>query len=146
MHHQTLPFLGGALRNAFDLARGSHVVMMASDLETDPNDLKALVAESEKNPSAIIATSRWLRKGEFHGYSPIKLVCNWIFQRFFSILYLTRLSDMTYGYRLLPTRLVQAIAWEELRHPFNLETIVKPLRLGGSGDRDPFHLVRSDRG
>jgi len=37
---------------------------------------------------------------------------------------------MTYGYRILPTRLVQAIRWEELRHPFYLETVVKPLRLG----------------
>jgi len=130
VHHQRLPFLGGALREAFDLARGSHVVMMASDLETDPNDVCTLIAEAEKNPSGIVATSRWIRGGEFHGYSKIKLVCNWIFQHFFSWLYGTRLTDMTYGYRILPTRLVQGIRWEELRHPFNLETIVKPLRLG----------------
>ena len=127
---QTRPFLGGALRDAFDVARGSHIIMMASDLETDPNDVKNLIAEAEKNPDEIVATSRWLRKGEFHGYSRIKLACNWLFQRFFSLLFGTRLTDMTYGYRLLPTRLVQAIEWEELRHPFNLETIVKPLRLG----------------
>ncbi len=37
---------------------------------------------------------------------------------------------MTVGFRILPTSLVQAIEWEELRHPFNLECIVKPLRLG----------------
>ena len=129
---QTRPFLGGALRDAFDVARGSHVIMMASDLETDPNDVKHLIAEAGKNPAAIVATSRWLRKGEFHGYSRIKLICNWVFQRFFSLLFWTHLSDMTYGYRLLPTDLVQAIQWEELRHPFNLETIVKPLRLGVS--------------
>ena len=128
--HQKLPFLGGALRDAFDISRGSHVVMMASDLETDPNDVKALIDESRKNPGMIIATTRWLVPGQFHGYSKIKLVCNWIFQRFFSILYGTHLTDMTYGFRLLPTKMVQAIKWEELRHPFNLETVVKPLRLG----------------
>jgi hypothetical protein len=77
-----------------------------------------------------VATSRWISGGAFHGYSPIKLLCNWIFQRFFSGLYGTHLTDMTYGYRILPTKLVQAIQWEELRHPFNLETVVKPLRLG----------------
>jgi hypothetical protein len=128
--HQKLPYLGGALRDAFDIARGSHVIMMASDLETDPNDVKGLIAEARKNPGGIVATSRWLAPGQFHGYSKIKLVCNWMFQRFFSILYGTKLTDMTYGFRLLPTKLVQAIQWEELRHPFNLETIVKPLRLG----------------
>ncbi len=130
VHHQRLPFLGGAIREAFDLARGSHVVMMASDLETDPSDVRALIAEAEKNPSAIVTASRWLRAGAFQGYSQVKLVCNWIFQRSFSILYGTRLSDMTYAYRIFPTRLVQSIRWEELRHPFLLETLVKPLRLG----------------
>ena len=128
--HQKLPFLGGALRDAFDISRGSHVIMMASDLETDPNDVKGLIEEARKNPGGIVATSRWLAAGQFHGYSRIKLACNWLFQRFFSILYGTQLTDMTFGYRLLPTKLVQAIQWEELRHPFNLETVVKPLRLG----------------
>src|ERR1700744_3830453 len=33
--NQTLPFLGGALRDSFDISRGSHLIMMASDLETD---------------------------------------------------------------------------------------------------------------
>ena len=130
VHNQRLPFLGGAIREAFDLARGSHVLMMASDLETDPDDVRILIAEEEKNPSAIVTTSRWLKAGTFQGYSNVKLVCNWIFQRCFSILYGTRLSDMTYGYRIFPTKLVQSIRWEELRHPFLLETLVKPLRLG----------------
>jgi glycosyltransferase involved in cell wall biosynthesis len=130
VHHQKLPFLGGAFREAFDLARGSHVLMMASDLETDPNDARPMIAEARKNPSAVITATRWTKRGAFKGYSPIKLVCNWIFQRCFSVLYGVRLSDMTFGYRIFPTKLVQNIRWDELRHPFLFETIVKPLRLG----------------
>jgi hypothetical protein len=127
---QKLPFLGGALRDAFDIALGSHVVIMASDLETNPDEVATLIDEAEKNPSAIVTTSRWIQGGEFHGYSKIKLLCNWVFQHFFSILYSTHLTDMTFGFRIFPTKLVQAINWEEVRHPFNLESIVKPLRLG----------------
>lgn len=127
---QKLPFLGGALRDGFNIARGSHVIIMASDLETNPNDVHRLIAEARKNPSGVVSTSRWIRGGEFHGYSGVKLVCNWIFQRCFSLLYLTSLSDMTFGFRILPTELVRRIRWEELRHPFNLECILKPLRLG----------------
>ncbi len=127
---QQRPFLGGALRDAFDAARGSHVIIMSSDLETNPNEAHLLVAKSREHPGWVITTSRWIRGGSFTGYSPIKLVCNWIFQRFFSLLYFTRLTDMTYGYRIFPTKLVQAIQWEELRHPFNLESMIKPLRLG----------------
>ena len=130
VHHQTLPFLGGAVREAFDLARGSHVIMMATDLETDPNAVRQLIAEERKNPSGIVTASRWREGVGFEGYSKIKLLCNWVFQRFFSILYGTHLTDMTFAYRIFPTRLVQAIHWEELRHAFLFETIVKPLRLG----------------
>jgi hypothetical protein len=46
------------------------------------------------------------------------------------MLYWTRLTDMTFGFRIMPTTLAQAIHWEEVRHSFNLENIVKPLRLG----------------
>lgn len=127
---QKLPFLGGALRDAFDAARGSHIIIMGSDLETNPDEVQILIEEQQKNPANIVTTSRWIRGGKFHRYSPIKLVCNWVFQRFFSLLYGTRLTDMTFGFRIMPAGLVQAIKWEEVRHPFNLECIVKPLRLG----------------
>jgi hypothetical protein len=128
--HQELPYLGGALRDAFKVARGSHVIIMASDMETNPNEVQLLIAAEQSNPSGIVTTSRWMSGGAFHGYSKIKLVCNWIFQRFFSLLYLTHLTDMTFGFRILPTKLVRSIQWEELRHSFNLESVVKPLRLG----------------
>ena len=130
VHHQQLPFLGGALREAFDLARGTHCIMMAADLETNPHDVPLLIAAARNNPAHIVTATRWQGGVRFVGYSRIKLVCNWIFQRFFSLLYATRLSDMTFAYRIFPTKLVQAIRWEELRHPFLFETLVKPLRLG----------------
>jgi hypothetical protein len=130
VHNQHLPFLGGAMREAFELAHGTHVIVMASDLETDPTDVRKMIDEACKQPDAIITASRWRKSGSFEGYNFVKLLANWVFQRFFSILYSTNLSDLTYGYRLFPTRLVQAIQWEELRHPFLFETIIKPLRLG----------------
>ena len=130
VHKQTLPYLGGALREAFELARGSHLVLMASDLETDPNDVKRLIAGAEENPSAIIAASRWLKAGSFQGYSPARRVLNRIFQVIFAALYGKRLTDLTYAYRIYPTKLVRSLRWEELRHPFLFEALVKPLRLG----------------
>jgi glycosyltransferase involved in cell wall biosynthesis len=123
-------FLGGALRDGFDVARGSHIIIMGSDLETNPADVRHLITEARKNPTSVVSTSRWIHGGEFHGYSGIKLVCNWFFQRGFSLLYLTKLTDLTFGFRILPTALVRSIHWEEIRHPFNLECILKPLRLG----------------
>lgn len=130
VHRQSLPFLGGAIREGFMIAEGSHVIMMASDLETDPHDVATMIERAKSLPQAVITASRWANGGSFSGYSPIKLGLNKLFQASFAVLYQTSLTDMTYGYRLFPTALVRAIRWEELRHPFLLETIVKPLRLG----------------
>jgi len=130
--NQKLPFLGGAIRDAFNVCIGSQVIMMASDLETDPHLVKELIKFSRQDASAVITSTRWKTKGGFKGYNPLKLLLNKVFQSVFSILYRTSLSDMTYGYRLFPTELVRSINWEELGHPFLFETIIKPLKLGVS--------------
>lgn len=127
---QILPFLGGAMRDAFARAAGSHLLMMASDLETPPEKVKDFIREAKQHPDMIITGSRWIAGGGFKGYSRLKYALNFLFQRLFSLLYRTPLTDMTYGYRIFPVPLVQSIRWEELRHPFLFETVIKPLRLG----------------
>lgn len=130
VHDQKLPYVGGAIREGIMLAKGSHVVMMSSDLETDPLLIKEFVILAKKYPRRIITASRWKRGGGFEGYNKIKLICNLIFERSIALFYFVRLTDITYAYRIFPTRLMQRIRWEELKHPFFLETALKPIRLG----------------
>ena len=130
LHLQKIPFIGGAIQEAFNLARGSHVIMMASDLETDPNLIPLLIEKSKIFPDNIITVTRWKSGGGFKNYSKIKLFANWIFQKIFSLLYWTNLSDMTYAFRIYPINIVRKINWQELKHPFLFETIIKPLRIG----------------
>lgn len=68
-------------------------------------------------------------RGAFPGYPPLKRVANFLFQRFFARLYRCPVTDFTFGYRLYPTALVKAIAWQETGHAFVFESLVKPLRL-----------------
>lgn len=128
--YQTLPYAGGALQDGIMAAKGSHILMMAPDLETNPHNVKDFIIEGKKYPSDMITASRWLQKGSFEGYNKIKYVLNLIFQRFFSWFYGVKLTDITFAYRLAPAELLQSINWEELRHPFFLETALKPIRLG----------------
>lgn len=130
VYEQKLPFLGGAIRDGIKIAKGSHLVMMSADLETDPILINKFIEQAKKYPDGIITASRWRRGGSFKGYSKIKLVCNYIFEKAIAWFYFSNLSDMTFGYRLFPTELMQNINWEELKHPFCLETALKPLRLG----------------
>ena len=126
-HFQTLPFIGGAIQKGFEMSTGTHIIMMASDLETDPNDVKNLINLSKVNQSSIITANRWIKGGSFKKYNIIKFYLNFLFQLMLKCIFLTKLSDMTYGFRIFPSNLVKEIKWQELKHPFLLETILKPL-------------------
>lgn len=136
--YQTHPFAGGAVRDGMEYASGSHTIMMAPDLETDPHSVKDFIEMAKEYPADMITASRWLKKGNFAGYSKIKYVLNYIFQKTFSLIYRVKLTDITFGYRLAPTKLFQSIEWEETKHPFFLETALKPIRLG-----TPIHEISS---
>ena len=126
---QTIPYAGGAVRDGMDASKGSHTIMMAPDLETDPHTVKNLIALAKKCPNDMITASRWLTKGSFAGYNKTKYVLNFLFQKIFSTFYGVKLTDITFGFRLAPTKLFQSINWEEEKHPFFLETALKPIRL-----------------
>ena len=130
IYYQEKPFVGMAMREAFERVRGSHVVMMSTDLETDPRLVAQMIAEEKKCPEGIVTASRWVKGGGFKGYSKIKLAGNYLFQKAIAALYLTKRTDLTYAYRIFPSKLMQSIRWEEEKHPFFLETALKPLRLG----------------
>lgn len=127
---QILPFLGGALREGLQVARGSHVILMFSDGESEPRSVADLIREAKNNPEDVIVASRWIEKNSFQNYPFLKTLLNYFFQKTFSFLYLKKITDFTFGYRLYPTPLMQTIDWQETGHSFVFESIVKPLRLG----------------
>jgi glycosyltransferase involved in cell wall biosynthesis len=137
VHNQTLPRLGGAMREAFSLAKGGWVMLMASDLETDPALIPRFIAKAREGRWDIICGSRWLTAGSFQGYGGIKLLLNWLFQNLLRALYRTRLTDLTYAYRLYRKEVLAGIAWEKLDHSFLLESLLKPLRQGARATEVP---------
>lgn len=126
---QSLPGVGGALKEAFARAQGDAVVLMTPDLETPPEILPAMIQKLEDGYDMATAT-RWRRGIKLNGYHPGKMMLNFLFQQIFRAVYLTRLSDLTYGYRAFKIGVIKHIHWEEPRHPFFFETMLKPLRLG----------------
>ncbi len=130
IYYQKKPFIGAAISEAFEFVKGSHVVMMSSDLETPPEAISEFINLSKQYPDKIITASRWIKGGGFKGYSKPKWIANYIFQKMLSLIFCVKYTDLTYAYRIFPTELVQKIKWEEVKHPFFLETALKPLRLG----------------
>jgi len=127
---QTHPSSGGAIIDGFKACRGSHVIMMASDLETNPWDIPRFIELAKQNPDDIITASRWLDKSSFIDYGLFKKMINILFQKTFCFLYNSNLTDITFAYSLFPSILVKSIRWEEYGHSLFLESLLKPLRLG----------------
>lgn len=128
---QKYPGLGGAYAHGIEVARGDYILMIASDLETDPNLVKSMISKSLKFPDAIITTTRW--KGDssgFASYGHIKKLLNLIFQKWISLLYQSELTDYTFGFRLYPRQALSEIKWQTTNFAFLLESILVPLRRG----------------
>ena len=126
--YQKKPHFGGALLSAIEAINTTHFIMMASDLETNPYHVKKLIKKSISFPNSIIVASRWKKKNSFKNYNKIKYFCNKLFQIFFSILFKTKLNDLTFGYRVYPSKIIKKIKFKENKHPIMLESLLIPLK------------------
>jgi hypothetical protein len=130
--NQKLPGMGGAMRDALEVAEGSHVIILTGDQSADPSCVALLIEYAKLKPNSIISASRYAKGGriEEEGYGKLKMAWNKLSQIYCSVLYQSRLSDFTLAYRICPTEYYHGIVWEETKHPFALETTLKFLRVG----------------
>jgi glycosyltransferase involved in cell wall biosynthesis len=128
---QKYPGLGGAYAHGIEVASGDHILMIASDLETDPNLVKKMISESQQFPESIITTTRWVGDSSgFASYGRIKKALNYVFQKWISFLYRTDLTDYTFGFRLYPSQALTKVRWQTTNFAFLLESILVPLKRG----------------
>jgi dolichol-phosphate mannosyltransferase len=124
------PGIGWAYREGMQAATGNYVALMAADLETDPAAVDRMVAKIVETGCDEVVANRWMRGGKFENYDPIKLVLNWIFQNSFKLLFWTDIGDLTFGFKILSKRVVDAIQWTGTLHEICIETTVKPIKMG----------------
>lgn len=134
---QKLPGMGGAMRDALDAATGSHSIIQNADMALDPKQVSTLISRAKETPSDIISVSRHMKGSKIEkGYDKLKLIWNVLAQKYCAVLYQSSVTDYTYAYRICPTAYYHAINWEEVKHPFALESTLKFVRL-----RIPFHEI-----
>lgn len=124
------PGLGNAVRQGLRSAKGDLVLMMDSDGEMENETVVRMFQRMEEGNYDLVVASRWIRGGGFSGYSSFKRVLNWGFQQLFRVLFLTRLHDLTYGFKLIRGDLARNIVWEGTLHEIACETTLKPVRMG----------------
>lgn len=127
---QTRPHIGGAIRDGFDTAETSHIMLLPGDMAISLDVIPDLINGVRQEPDTIYKISRWLNRNSFHGYSPVKKIFNACGQLFLKVLFGASITDLTCPVQIMPTALYRSIDWQELNFPFLEEMILVPLRLG----------------
>lgn len=130
LYTQIQPGLGCALHEAMQQVKGSHVVNMAADLDTDPLVITEMIRIAKTRPDAVILASRWVNGGGFIGYGRMYKLLNYIFNKMLQILFLSKVSDLTYGFRFAPVDKTLSVKWESTGFSIGMETNLRMLRLG----------------
>ena len=127
---QIRPFVGGAIDLGIKLSKNKYIAIMASDLETNPYELKKMINVSQNNPNVIISADRWISQKGFSDYGFIKFFANFFFQKLLKIFFKHKILDFTFAYRLYPKKALKGYKINELRHGFALEILLIPIKKG----------------
>lgn len=119
-----------ALTEMIDIARGSHCILMASDMALDLSCVAGMIAGAKRDGDTIVSSSRWLKGCTFYEYNTIRRILNFAAQQFLRVLFHAKMTDFTNPCQIVPTEVYQSIAWESEGFPILIEMVLKPLRLG----------------
>jgi glycosyltransferase involved in cell wall biosynthesis len=129
VYYQHEPYVAAAILESAKLAKFDFIVVMAADGETPFEVIPLMIAKMGPGVD-IVATSRWLSGGSFSDYGRGKWLANLFAQKICKILYPSNLTDYTFGFRLYKKDFLTTLNYQETRHPFFLESILLPLRVG----------------
>lgn len=120
----------GALVELFDIAKGSHCMIVASDNALELQCVPQMIEKAKENGDVIVKTSRWLPGCRFIDYSKPRYVMNYLGQIFLTVLFGRKMTDFTNPNQIVSTEVYRKIKWESMGFPILLELVLKPLRLG----------------
>lgn len=126
---QTRPGMA-SVNDTIDAARGSHSLLIASDMALDLSIIPEMIENAKKEPDVIHSASRWMKGCKFYDYGKLKKIINFFAQKFLAILYMRNLTDFTIPVQIAPSELYKSIRFERTDFAFLLEMVLKPIRLG----------------
>ena len=136
---------GSAYRQGFNLVKGTHVLMIDSDGEMDLNSIPEMIDIVNNTNADVVIGSRYMNGGGITGeYPPLKRILNRYFQYIFRILFWTKISDLTYGFKLLKADILNDLHLEAKYQNIGAETTLKPIKLGLKVEQTP--VIHRSRG
>lgn len=129
LYIQKAPTAALCLAELPPMAESSHFVIMASDLEMDPDSIKDFVSFAKKQPESIICAAKWLNGSIVEGYGVVHEICSRIMNLFISILFAKNIKDPFSVFQIYPVSVYRKMNFKD-PSAFLYEYTLKPLRLG----------------
>jgi glycosyltransferase involved in cell wall biosynthesis len=130
VHFQSEPFVAAAILEACDILDTEFIVYMSADGETPPSAIPSMLSKIQTGSFDVVSTSRWIEGGGFERYGFLKYCVSFLAQKLCKVLYNSRLTEFTYGFRVYKKNVLTEFNFKEQKHPFFLESLLVPIRLG----------------
>jgi dolichol-phosphate mannosyltransferase len=130
VYFQNKPFVAAAVMEVVSNISEELCVYMSADRETPVNVIPVMLHAMSKGDVDIVSGSRWIPGGSFSSYGWLKFLTSYFAQLLCRVVYRSRLTEFTYGYRMYRTEVLKQGVFRENKHPFFLESLLVPLRLG----------------
>jgi dolichol-phosphate mannosyltransferase len=129
-YFQMKPFVAAAVLEVAQNSEAKFLVYMSADGETPAEAIPRMLEMQRLSDADVVSTSRWIKGGSFTNYGGVKYLTSLLAQQLCRLVYQSRLTEFTYGFRLYRSEILKNYNYREERHPFFLETLLVPLRLG----------------
>ena len=122
--------LGIGVRQGIAEASGTHILLIDSDGEMDVNTVPLMIQKLEETGADMVVGSRWAKGGGVEGYDSFKYFLNRTYQLLFRLLFRTSVHDLTLGFKLARTDVMQSLPWNSRFHDIGCETTMRVIRAG----------------
>jgi len=146
IHRSPPSGLGRAIRNGFAKASGNYILTIDSDMEMLPEEVPRMLTKLKDTGCDVVVGSRFAEGSVLKGYSKFKCFFNRAFNNIFKYVLGTRISDLTFGFKILRDVIVGSINWKSETHGIAGETTMKPIAFGFAVEEVPVSWVRRKYG
>jgi glycosyltransferase involved in cell wall biosynthesis len=140
LHFQKKPFVAAAVLEVVQDLKSDYVIYMSADMETPPEAVPRLISKISSDSNLdVVLCSRWIEGGGFSNYGARKKLISYFAQQLCRLLYKWDVHEYTYGFRIYKTDILKNLSYQEKKHPFFLESLLVPLKLGYRVAEIPVH-------
>lgn len=129
LYIQKAPTAALCLAELPPMAESSHFVIMAADMEMNPDNIKDFVEIAKCRPESIICAAKWLKESTVEGYGLVHELCSRTMNSFISLLFNKKIKDPFSVFQIYPVSVYKKMNFNN-PSAFLYEYTLKPLRLG----------------